>query len=161
MTKALIVVDVQKFFLYAAPDDLVAKIVRHIRKHDYDAIAFTVFKNNLESNFVKSLNWTKCSRDEDTILPREFDPYINAQNVVSRSTYSAFSGTNLDQYLRERNIDTVVLCGVDTDACVLATAFSAFDLGYKIRVDFAITYSNGELEDEARAILERSLTARR
>lgn len=53
---------------------------------------------------------------------------------IDKRHYSAFSGTDLDIRLRERKVDTVVLSGVLTDICVLHTAISAYQLGYRIEV---------------------------
>ncbi len=43
-------------------------------------------------------------------------------------------GTPLDSLLRERSINQVEIVGVCTDICVLHTAISAYNLGYKISV---------------------------
>lgn len=48
--------------------------------------------------------------------------------------YSAFVGTPLDLWLRERQVHTVHLAGVCTDICVLHTAISAVNLGYQVVV---------------------------
>ena len=40
----------------------------------------------------------------------------------------------LDSLLRERSINQVEIVGVCTDICVLHTAISAYNLGYKISV---------------------------
>ncbi|MET3557418.1 nicotinamidase-related amidase [Streptococcus rupicaprae] len=48
--------------------------------------------------------------------------------------YSAFSGTDLDIRLREREVKTVVLTGVLSDICVLHTAIDAYNLGYQIEI---------------------------
>ncbi len=53
---------------------------------------------------------------------------------IDKRHYSAFSGTDLDIRLRERQITTVHLTGVCTDICVLHTAVDAYNLGYKIIV---------------------------
>jgi nicotinamidase-related amidase len=52
--------------------------------------------------------------------------------VIDKTGYSAFDATALEQLLRERGIRTIVLCGVVTYACVLATGFSAFDRGFDV-----------------------------
>lgn len=54
---------------------------------------------------------------------------------LDKRHYSAFSGTDLDIRLRERQVDTVVLTGVLTDICVLHTAIDAYNLGYKIEIE--------------------------
>lgn len=160
MNKALIVVDVQRFFLHDAPSTLPVKIADEIAKGSYSAVAFTVFKNTTDSNFSRSLKWDKCCAQNDIELPADFSPYIHTDNVFERHTYSGFNGTQLHEYLQKNTIEQLVLCGVDTDACVLATAFSAFDLGYRVDVNFELTFSGGDLEEEAQAILRRSIIAR-
>jgi nicotinamidase-related amidase len=139
---------------------MVDNIATHIKQSDYDAIIFTVFKNKPDSNFIRSLDWHKCSSEADVALPPQFKPFVTHNNVFSRADYSAFADLRLDEFLRDAGIEKVIICGVDTDACVLATAFSAFDNGYLVDVNFNLTYSDGGLEDQARAIIERSLIAR-
>lgn len=51
---------------------------------------------------------------------------------LNKRHYSAFSGTDLDIRLRERNITEIHLTGVCTDICVLHTAVDAYNLNYKI-----------------------------
>lgn len=53
---------------------------------------------------------------------------------IDKRHYSAFSGTDLDIRLRERNVDTVVLTGVLSDICVLHTAIDAYNKGYQIEI---------------------------
>jgi biuret amidohydrolase len=52
--------------------------------------------------------------------------------VLHKITASGFVGTSLDIALRNLGIDTVVLTGAATHACVESTARSAADLGYRI-----------------------------
>lgn len=52
--------------------------------------------------------------------------------VIDKAGYSAFEGTDLEAQLRSRGITTIIVCGVVTYACVLATAFSAFDRGFDL-----------------------------
>lgn len=160
MATALLVVDVQKFFLRDGPADLPSAIVGHYQATSYDVIAFSVFRNTPSSNLVHSLKWDKCTSNDDVELPEEFGSLVSHDDVFERATYSAFKETKLHDYLRRRNIERVVLCGIDTDACVLATAFEAFDLGYHVKVDFKLTYSSGGLEDAAQQIIERSILSR-
>ncbi|MHC5269614.1 cysteine hydrolase family protein [Enterococcus sp. LJL98] len=51
---------------------------------------------------------------------------------IDKRHYSAFSGTDLDIRLRERQIRDLYLTGVCTDICVLHTAIDAYNLGYRI-----------------------------
>src|SRR5689334_16824591 len=124
MKKALVVVDVNNFFLQSAPADFARRIANHIDQSNYDLLAFPVFKNHADSNFVKSLNWSKCSSAEEADLPDELKRFATDKNTFERATYSSFAETDLQKYLQENEIDEVTLAGIDTDACVLATAFS-------------------------------------
>jgi nicotinamidase-related amidase len=61
----------------------------------------------------------------------ELEPH-EGDLVLHKLTASGFVGTSLDGILRNLGIQTVVLTGAATHACVEATARSAADLGYKI-----------------------------
>lgn len=52
--------------------------------------------------------------------------------VVQKRRHSAFSYTDFDLFLREEQIDTVVLTGVWTNVCVRSTASDALYHGYNI-----------------------------
>lgn len=160
MANALLVVDVQRYFLQEAPPELPRRIVNHYRSTSYDNIVFTVFRNQENSNFVASLKWDQCASNEDVKLPDEFNEVVTPDNIFTRAAYSAFKTTQLHEYLQARKVERLVICGVDSDACVLATAFEAFDLGYHVKIDFDLTYSSNELHDAARLIAERNIFSR-
>jgi len=50
---------------------------------------------------------------------------------VPKPEYDAFFGTDLDEKLKERQVDTVHLTGVCTDICDFLTAYGAYSRGYK------------------------------
>jgi nicotinamidase-related amidase len=54
--------------------------------------------------------------------------------IVDKGRYSAFHRTDLDVRLKAFGVDTLIVCGVLTDVCVLSTVFDAFALGYHIRL---------------------------
>jgi ureidoacrylate peracid hydrolase len=54
--------------------------------------------------------------------------------VISKQRYSGFFRTDLDDLLRAKRRDTVIVCGVTTDCCVDATARDAFNLDYQVIV---------------------------
>lgn len=58
-------------------------------------------------------------------------PYVYA---FAKNRYSAFANTNLDNFLRERQITDLHLTGVCTDICVLHTAVSAYNLNYPLTI---------------------------
>jgi nicotinamidase-related amidase len=65
----------------------------------------------------------------------ELVPEIGAQPddvIVAKRQWGAFYGTNLEQQLRRRGIDTIVIGGIATNFGVESTARHAFDLGFKL-----------------------------
>ena len=60
------------------------------------------------------------------LQPRE------AEIIIDKHGYSAFDATDLEAQLRARGVTTLIFCGVVTYACVLASAFAAFDGGFDV-----------------------------
>jgi nicotinamidase-related amidase len=54
--------------------------------------------------------------------------------IFDKTAYSAFSNPAFVAALARRQADTLVLTGVETDVCVLATAFDAVDRGLHVIV---------------------------
>lgn len=52
--------------------------------------------------------------------------------IVRKTRQSAFYGTDLDSVLRSLGVDTVVICGVTTNVCCLATARDAAARDYRV-----------------------------
>ena len=67
---------------------------------------------------------TIAGTDGAKIIP-ELAPREDDLHVVKKR-YSAFFGTPLDQMIRSRGVDTLVLAGVNTHACVRMTAIDAY-----------------------------------
>lgn len=68
--------------------------------------------------------------------------------VFDKPVYSAFAGHRLQEHLRERGCDTLIVTGSETDVCVLATVLGAVDHGYRvILVTDAVCSSSDEGHD--------------
>ena len=52
--------------------------------------------------------------------------------VLDKNTSSAFHTTPIDLFLRNMRVETIVLTGVASDQCVLATAIDAADRGFHV-----------------------------
>lgn len=61
----------------------------------------------------------------DALAPQAGDLVVTHQRVAG------FSASSLDEDLRARGVDTIVFCGVATNASVEGTARQASDLGYR------------------------------
>lgn len=72
-------------------------------------------------------------------------PWASPEVIIDKPTHSAFGTPELEQQLTALGAATLVLTGVETDVCVLATAFAAIDRGYRvIVVSDAVTSSSPE-----------------
>jgi nicotinamidase-related amidase len=76
---------------------------------------------------------------------------------VSKRLFSAFHGADLDQRLRERNVDTLILVGLTTNCCVDATARDAFHRNFNVFVVSDATDAYGE-ETQRRALAALAAT---
>lgn len=54
--------------------------------------------------------------------------------VVDKPRFSAFFGTDLCVTLKERGIDTLIVCGVATEICVLSTAYDGVCNDFRVIV---------------------------
>ncbi|MFG2111426.1 isochorismatase family protein [Streptomyces sp. NPDC048718] len=73
--------------------------------------------------------------------------------MVVKRTIGAFYGTDLDERLRERSVDTVVIAGLVTTMGVESTARAAADHGY--RLEFVADAMSGLAADEHEFAVER------
>lgn len=80
---------------------------------------------------------------------------------IEKHLPGSFTGTNLEPWLRERNIDTLVISGYMTQMCCDTTARQAFHLGFAVEFlsdatgTLSISNAAGSVKDEElhRAIL--------
>ncbi len=56
---------------------------------------------------------------------------VAGEHVEQKTVNSAFIGTGLEQYLRERKIEALIIVGISTDHCVSTTTRMAGNLGFK------------------------------
>src|SRR6266550_1951763 len=75
------------------------------------------------SRFSLSADWTELVPE----LGQHPDDHI-----VTKQRWSAFPGTTLDRYLRERGVTQIVLTGIATSIGVESTARNAYDNGYNV-----------------------------
>ncbi len=77
--------------------------------------------------------------------------------VVDKQSYGPFVGTELEAILHRIGARDVLVCGIDTDICVLATAVDLFDRGFRPFVisDLSMSHAGPELHDAALRILPR------
>lgn len=142
LKKALIVIDVQNCFINKQTSFLPKKIASYIKRNKFDYLLFTKFINKNNSNFFTILNWRKCTSSPETDIHNELNKFITKDNLFKKNTYSIFKAKGFSNFLKKNKITTLYLCGIDTNACVLASAFEGFDLNYKVKIIESLCFSH-------------------
>lgn len=152
MNKLLLVIDVQKSFINENTKSYIKKIIELIEAKEYERIAFTKFINSKDSIWYKKLNYKGCMTEENQSI------MIDTKNnkVFEKDIYSAFN-KELVEYIEEKNIGQIYLCGFDTDACVLKTALDLFENNYEIYVlkDYCMCSAGQKIHNETIENLKR------
>jgi nicotinamidase-related amidase len=66
-----------------------------------------------------------------TAFKKEVQP-MAGEPVFRKTVNSAFIGTGLEQYLRDKDVSKMVIIGLTTDHCVSASTRMASDLGFDV-----------------------------
>jgi len=155
-----VVIDVQNHFAVEKAAGLPQKIFDHIKNTEYDCVVFTKFRNDPSSNFHKILKYKKVTGPPATDIHPALRSLANENNTFEKVTYSAFKDPKFVNFLNKNKIEELFLCGINIDGCVLATAYEAFDLGYKVKIleDLSSVASfRDDYEQSARTIIARNL----
>jgi nicotinamidase-related amidase len=75
--------------------------------------------------------------------------------VVDKRVYSPWMEPALDQLLRARGIDSLVVTGAETDVCVLATVLGAVNRGYRVVIPTDALCSSSDHTHDAMLTLYR------
>ena len=135
MTRALVVVDIQNdyfpggAFPLAGPEEAAAharqlldafrasgETVVHLQ-HVWDAPDARFFRPGTEGVEIHEL-----------VAPAD------GETVIRKEHPNSFLETGLESFLRERGVDSLVVCGMMTSMCVDATVRAAADLGFDTSV---------------------------
>jgi nicotinamidase-related amidase len=67
-------------------------------------------------------------------LVPELQALVPPAQVVDKRVYSPWLDPSLQSLLQQREVDTIIVTGSETDVCVLATVLGAVDRGYRVVV---------------------------
>jgi nicotinamidase-related amidase len=141
---ALVVIDLQNAFINTRIAPLIQKIRSHIEDSEYDFVIFSKFVNSPSSNFIKKLNWNKCKSPPETDLAINPSEICKKFQVFEKSTYSIFKSEDFRNFLEKNKVTKLYFCGLDIEACVLASVFDAFDLGYDYEILLNLSASSAK-----------------
>ena len=145
----LLVVDVQNGFIGQRTRHVVPRIESLLKESLFEHVIFTKFINSQDSACVSLLGWNSMFAGEETEISSLLQSF--AKEIYSKSTYTALT-QELHQYLRQRQIATVFICGIDIDCCVLTTAIDLFKIGIRPYVLTHYSASNGGYNSKRAAI---------
>jgi len=116
MRQALLVVDVQPSF--SPPDELVRNISRLASL--LPSVATVERHDEAVTPFERQLGWKPGTSDLSLVL-------------VDRTfvKHGYLPPAALIEHLRQLNVDRVLVCGIQSDTCVLAAGFALFDAGLR------------------------------
>ena len=160
MKNVLVVIDLQVGFIKDNTVKVADKIHNLLDSGKYYAVIATRFTNIPGSSYDSFLGWTGMMEEEEKALL----PFVeeHADIIVNKCSYSCVKNTNFIQSLVslcDGLPDEVTLVGVDTDACVLATAIDLFEMGIRpIIIEDCVDSSGGdECHEAGMLLLKRSI----
>ena len=165
--KALIIVDMLVDFVggkLANPKALeIIGPLQRLLAHARDEGWVVVFSNDAHQPGDPELKvWGEhaMAGDPGAEVIRELAP--RAGEIISpKRGYGAFDGTGLDEQLRERGVEKVVVTGQHTHICVRHSSYGALIRGYEITIPRdAVCGFEGVDEDDALAYLTMAYGAR-
>jgi len=133
MKTALLVIDVQKFFINQSTKDIPRKIASFIRRNNFVNVYFFKFVNSKESNWYKA-GWRRMMNKEETDIVPELQLFSNNENTFTKSAFSVFRVKNFVEIIKKKNITKLLICGLDTHACIYTTTLEAYERGYMVNV---------------------------
>ncbi len=143
--RALIVVDLQRWFLEVGSDEKLKHVSILIQKTNelirhFEAKGLPVIKIQTVHKADKS-TWNLWALENDIgrliegTKEAEYSPDVYTAKdeiMISKTRLSAFLRTNLEEKLRELGCNEVVICGYSTDNCVGQTAIDAYEHDFKV-----------------------------
>lgn len=150
--KVLLIVDVQNGFINEKTKHipfLVEKL-----QYSYDFVIATRFINLPDSPYRRLIKWSHLSPGTDEV-ELAFKPKEDVI-IIDKYIYSC-----VDDYfmrlLMDQKIDSVDICGIDTDICVTKCAVDLFERNITpfVLKDYCATHANSDIQNSALVILSR------
>jgi nicotinamidase-related amidase len=119
--KALLIIDIQDFYFpggrsaLAGPEKAAANAALLLERFREEKLLVIHVRHNSEPG----------GKINDIVKP------LKDEKVVTKDAVNCFVGTDLLDFLKIKNIDTLVICGMQTHMCVEAATRAASDYGFK------------------------------
>lgn len=163
-SSTLVVVDPQVGFVTPASASAVPVMARLLRAWlgGGGRAVVTRFVNRPGSSYVRLIGWDRMMPgDPEIAFVPEVEVARAGAEVVEKSTYSALL-PEVAASLHEQGTTNLVICGLDTESCVAATAVAAFDLGLTpwVVVDATASHAGSKVHAAGLLVIRRNIGAR-
>ncbi|WP_420082756.1 isochorismatase family cysteine hydrolase (plasmid) [Streptomyces sp. JL4002] len=160
---ALLVIDVQQGFVNQHSRDIVPTVVRLVEgwRAAGGPVVFTRFHNAPGSPYETISGWKRLRTAEEQAFVKDLAPFIDdSAMVVDKSQASVFTPGG-SQLIRDAGWSDLVLCGIDTDACVYDSATAAYQRGYRpwVVTDACASSGGSQYHEAALLLAARNLGA--
>ncbi|MFI0742688.1 isochorismatase family cysteine hydrolase [Streptomyces sp. NPDC021100] len=158
---ALLVIDVQQGFVNQHSRDVVPMVVRLVDgwRAAGAPVVFTRFHNAPGSPYETISGWKRLRTAEEQAFAKELDPFIDdSALVIDKAQASAFTPEG-SQLIQDSGWSDLVLCGIDTDACVYDSATAAYQRGYRpwVVTDACASSGGSQYHEAALLLAARNL----
>ncbi len=119
---ALLVIDVQNFYFPGGQSELVDPV----KAAEKAAIAISFAREEVQPVIFIQHKSAAGMEINDLVKPAPGDA------VFVKEEINSFPGTGLTEYIKNLGVDTLVICGMQTQMCVEAAVRAAHDIGYYV-----------------------------
>ena len=146
MVKALLLVDFQKEWIaenrdycIGSVDKTASKAIRLMKRfHKLKLPVFIIQHFELTGDYFSKQN------SFSELIPQIAENKKESDYLIEKGKISPFYNTNLEQKLKELNVDELVISGLLTNLCVRSSASDAYDRDYKITIVSDACQSNSK-----------------
>ncbi|MEU0950297.1 isochorismatase family cysteine hydrolase [Streptomyces canus] len=158
---ALLVIDAQQGFVNQHSRGVLPAIARLVEgwRAAGAPVVFTRFRNKPGSPYETITGWTRLRTSDEQALAPELAPFADsAASVIDKDQASVFTPEGA-QLIRDAGWTDLVLCGIDTDACVYDSARDAYHSGYRpwIVTDACASTGGAQYHDAALLLAARNI----
>ncbi|MEU5632147.1 isochorismatase family cysteine hydrolase [Streptomyces rishiriensis] len=158
---ALLVIDVQQGFANQHSRGIIPAVVRLVEGWQAAGapVVLSRFHNKPGSPYETITGWTRLRTAEEQALVAELAPFVNdAAAVIEKAQSSVFTSEGAE-IIRTSGWTDLVLCGIDTDACVYDSAVAAYQSGYRpwIVTDACASSGGAQYHDAALLLAARNI----
>ena len=143
---ALLVIDVQNILVHSKPF-AIDEIIENIKN-----LIEVSRENNAEVIYVQHNGKVGSEIEPNSDgwqIYEKIKPNPN-EKIFFKNYNSAFKETNLHEYLKSRDINDLIITGMQTDYCIDTTVKVAFEYGFKLIIPEKTntTFANGNISAE-------------